>query len=574
MNTTKNIHLVQNVFDTLKPGLVHVTKVTAMGVGLAVGASLTLQVLYPRSWTLPQTTIGGRKFGLTSQKSIEHEIGQLNDRMLAIRSGEALMNYKAHELGITFNGGQDAKTATQYSWAERLVPFSFFTEHRSVPSFSYNLDEKKAEEFAAGLAKYNKAPANAVVKLEGTNVSMERAQTGYSYEPHKVKEEMRQLKLSHSLATQIDPEVAEPDITDAVAEQAAAILKERLSKPLTISVAGKSVKFDEPTIATWTQLVPDATNKKLTITYDRAKVKAVLAPFEKQVYVPAVPKGVSMVDGVTVASTAGADGRALALEPTVDSVLGALNGNSATAEAKTQAILAPARVNRGYTRSSKGIQALLEYWSQSSGGQWGVVVRDFNGTIGASVNPNRQFTSASIYKIYVAYVVYAKADAGQISLNSPTSNGNTVNGCLEVAIVRSDNPCAEVLGDMIGWHANDGFLRSHGFGSTTLNSGGLKTTAQDSATFMLSLQNGTLLSAGSQGALLDKLRHNVYRSGIPAGSSGIPVADKIGSLDTYQHDVGIVYHPKGAYVLSVMSFGSSMSKIRELAAQVRAVMDQ
>lgn len=573
-NYNRNLHLAHIVFDDLKPGLLHIARVGALGIGLAVGASIFFQVLYPRTMTLPQTTIGGRNFGLTSRGAIQDEIAKLNGRKLIVSSGEELMTASPYEVGIMLDGRKEAEQVTSYSWRERLTPFSFFTEQRTLGSFGHQVDESKAREFAQNLAKYNKAPINAVVKLEGTNVSVERGQTGYTYDEHAITEEIKQLKVNKNMVAAIDPQVAEPEISDPVAEEAAKILKERLSSPLKVGAAGKSVTFDQATLATWAQLTPDPTNKKLHVTYDRAKIKAALKSLEDQLYIPATPKGVTMVDNVTVGSTAGADGRAMAMEPTADAVLAALTENKPSAEAKTQAILAPARVNRGYTRSSKGMQALLDYWSQSAGGQWGVVMRDFNGTINAAVNQNRQFTSASVYKLYVAYVIHTKADSGQISLNSPTSTGRSVDSCLEVMIVRSDNPCGEALGNMIGWSNSNGQIHAAGMPSTSIAWGGQLTTAQDSATYLIKLQNGTLLAGAGRSAIIDRMARSIYRQAIPAGTTGISVANKIGALPPYNHDVGIVYHPKGAYVLTVFTYGSSHSKIRELAAQIRMVMDQ
>jgi hypothetical protein len=67
--------------------------------------------------------------------------------------------------------------------------------------------------------------------------------------------------------------------------------------------------------------------------------------------------------------------------------------------------------------------------------------------------------------------------------------------------------------------------------------------------------------------------HNIYRYAIPAGSTGHS-ANKLGAAGAYNHDVAIVYHPKGAYVLSVFSYGSNHAQIRELARQISAVMSQ
>lgn len=91
---------------------------------------------------------------------------------------------------------------------------------------------------------------------------------------------------------------------------------------------------------------------------------------------------------------------------------------------------------------------------------------------------------------------------------------------------------------------------------------------------MIMLQNGGLLSAGNRQALLSKLGRQVWRYGIPAGSPGMHVANKLGTVGSYNHDVGIVYHPKGAYVLSVFTSGSNHARIRELARQVAVIMSQ
>jgi len=237
-------------------------------------------------------------------------------------------------------------------------------------------------------------------------------------------------------------------------------------------------------------------------------------------------------------------------------------------------VIAASRVVRNYTRSSNGLQALINYWAQSDGGQWGITMRDFSGTIAASYNGNRQFTSASVYKIYVAYVVYTKVDNGEFGMETPTSNGNSVSGCLELMIVRSDNSCGAALGNKIGWGASNSIVHAKGFGSTSINQGNQLTTANDAANYLTALQNGGLVSVDNRQALLSKLGRQIWRYGIPAGSPGMHVANKLGTVGNYNHDIAIVYHPKGAYVLSVFTYGSSHARIRELARQVAAVMAQ
>lgn len=70
------------------------------------------------------------------------------------------------------------------------------------------------------------------------------------------------------------------------------------------------------------------------------------------------------------------------------------------------------------------------------------------------------------------------------------------------------------------------------------------------------------------------MKRQIYRSGIPAGSHGAAVADKVGFLDGYLHDAGIVYSPKATYALVIMSSGSSWSNISDLADAVYEFMNE
>jgi beta-lactamase class A len=270
----------------------------------------------------------------------------------------------------------------------------------------------------------------------------------------------------------------------------------------------------------------------------------------------------------------GAAGEGLNIDATADAVIAAATQNQPTVQGVIQAIEPVYRVARNYSRSSHGLQALLNYWDESEAGSWGIVLKDFNGSVQANISPDRQFTSASVYKIYVAYVVYSKADAGQIDMGSPTSNGNTVSGCMEIMIVRSDNACGNALGEMIGWGSSNGMLHAQGFTSASIAYGGQSTTANDAAKFLIALQNGYLLSPGNRSDLLSKMGRGIYRYAIPAGSVGMHSANKLGALGSFNHDVAIVYHPRGTYVLSVFSNGSSHARIRELARQIAQTMGQ
>jgi beta-lactamase class A len=541
---------------------------------MAVGISLVLQILYPHSWALPQTSIGGKSFAFKSEQQIASSIATLQSQKMQISSGSQVLKYTPTEIGVILAGKQDARQAVNYGWRERLVPFSFFFERRNIPYFSFTVDEAKVSKFAATLQKFNKQPVNAVVRLEGANVVIDKHQDGYIYDAAGLAQHIKHLELTSNMKATLQPTVVPPSITDQAASEAAGVLQQRLQQPITVKAQGKSVVADKTLLASWIVVTPDAQNKKLQVTYDKEKVKQWLADLANQVYRPGAPRAVTMVDGVVVSESNASDGIALNVAATADAFVAAAGAKQTSVEGVTVPVTVASQVARNYTRSSKGLQALLDYWDANNGGTWGIVLKTTDGSISANLNPNRQFISASVYKIYVAYVVYTKTDNGELSMSAQTGNGYTVAGCLDLMIVRSDNACANELGNMIGWDANDGMLHAKGFGLTTIAQGGKLTTAQDAANYLLQLQGGTLLSNGNKDDLLYKMGHNIYRYAIPAGSPGMHSANKLGAAGAYNHDVAIVYHPKGTYVLSVFSQGSNHASIRELARQVTNVMNQ
>jgi beta-lactamase class A len=547
--------------------------------GLAAAAltslfMLMVQLAYPSSRALPQTRIGGKSYGYQSKEQIVASIAALNEQKLTISSGPQTLVHTPAELGLALSGVAEAEQATNYSWRERLVPFSLLFEQRQVPRFSFTIDEVKAKQFAATLTQYNKAPVDAVVNLEGAKVVVVQQQDGYAYEPEHMLAALKQLKLTANMHTALQPKTVQPGVTDQMAVEAATSLQQRLQKPITVKAGGKSVTADPALLASWVVVTPDAQHKKLHLNYDKEKIKQWLAQFAPQIYVAGTPRTTILLDDEVTGGANPADGQALDVEATAAAVMTAASANQPAVEGKVVPVIQSAQVIRNYTRSSKGLQALLNYWNESNAGTWGIVLKDFGNNVSASINPDRQFVSASVYKLYIAYVVYTKVDSGEIGMDSFTSSGNTVSGCLDLMIVRSDNDCGWALGDMIGWESSDGLLHAKGFTSTSLAYGGRVTTAQDAASYLMQLENGALLSPANRVALLHKMHNNIYRYAIPAGSPGMAVANKLGVRGAYSNDVAIVYHPKGTYVLSVFSYGSSHADIRELARQIAVVMNQ
>ena len=81
------------------------------------------------------------------------------------------------------------------------------------------------------------------------------------------------------------------------------------------------------------------------------------------------------------------------------------------------------------------------------------------------------FVSASIYKLFVAYNVYKKIDAGAITYDQTLGESvdyQTVESCLNRMITISDNDCGVALGSLVGWSKIDALSQEEGYTQPTL----------------------------------------------------------------------------------------------------------
>lgn len=222
-------------------------------------------------------------------------------------------------------------------------------------------------------------------------------------------------------------------------------------------------------------------------------------------------------------------------------------------------------LNRQRTqKESAELQAQVDAFAQEYPGQVSVVVTDLNDQATAATDADNVTVSASLYKMFVAWGVYRRIDAGSLTIQSQTSTGLTVGGCLYAMITVSDNDCGFALGSMVGWAYLDASLAGLGLTNTRTNNydsaynllGDKTTTARDVALFMAKLYQGSLLSAKSTDAFLTLLKEDKLNTGLPSGlPDSAVIAHKTGSLYDVVHDAGIIYSGNARYLLVVMTRG-------------------
>lgn len=188
-------------------------------------------------------------------------------------------------------------------------------------------------------------------------------------------------------------------------------------------------------------------------------------------------------------------------------------------------------------------------------------------------NADTQFTSASTYKIFVAYAMINDVETGRRTWSSAI-NGTTWNTCLSRMIINSDNACPEAYLASIGYSKFNEIVQSLGVSDkTAFQPYDMRTTAGDLALVLQKLYQGELMSEENKSKLLDLMSRQVYRQGIPTGMGGAGVVcDKVGFMDDLLHDAAIVHSDAGDYVLVIMTNGESWEYIAQVAAYVNGML--
>jgi len=223
------------------------------------------------------------------------------------------------------------------------------------------------------------------------------------------------------------------------------------------------------------------------------------------------------------------------------------------------------------------LQPIVDAWADKQSGTASIVVIDpaNNKTI-ASLNSDRAYFTASIYKLYVAYEGYQKVADGIYSLNDPYLTGYNRGRCLDAMIRDSYSPCGEKMWVELGKEKLTEKLKIYGLTSTSMV--GLRTSARDAAIILQRLHERKELTEEHTNLFLDSMKTQdpKYRRGLPTGFANSIVYNKVGWNEQIEwHDTTIVTLPNGrSYVVSVLTQNVGTRNIIELAKAIEAELNK
>ena len=228
-------------------------------------------------------------------------------------------------------------------------------------------------------------------------------------------------------------------------------------------------------------------------------------------------------------------------------------------------------------------EGLLEN-SKAYRGNVGIYLKDLNSGRSWEYNADKLFPSASLVKVPIMASVMEKVKDGAVTLDTQIKltrrdriggSGSlrwvrdgtslSVTEIIYKMITESDNTATRMLIDYFGMDYMSDNFRKLGLVHTNITPQGMSlssyrvvnenyTTAREMAGLMERIYDRELISRDASEFMMDVLKHNKSRSRLRKGLPlGWEIGHKTGLLRMACHDVGIVFSPRGDYVIAVMT---------------------
>ncbi len=545
-----------------------------LGAAVLLVLQLLWQFLYPYEKALPGAMLYDKNVGGVAREELAKQVTQ-QFQAATIELATSTTSYKTSlaSLGATIDANDAASQLAYYPFWQRLLPLSLYWAKPDIGEFNLTFSDSQLNEAAETAAKkLSSQPTNAGLAIEKGELVVTMAKNGEDVTANAVKTALKENSFGPSTKTvKVGSTSTEPDIADtsiaSVRKKAEAILARSYTLRLP---SGKEIKPSKDDVASWLKI--STKNDEITVSADTKAVNSYISDINKTVATVGKTTYIKTVDGIEVSRTKGTNGTAINAADLATKIVNAINSSeSVVMDVLLKPVPPPQSVSRSYTSSQRGLQAYAAYLANEEDIKISILQLSGSGwyATGAAYD---SVVSASTYKLYVAVWVANQIKTGKMKLSDKINN-TTVEDCLQRMIVVSDNACAEAWVEKAGGTKLNNFLYSKGISTATtfISNDAAHTTASDLQKVLLGIWDGSMVSGSLQSTLLGYMNRQVYRSGIPAGSTG-KVYDKVGFLWDYLNDAAIVVHPKGTYSLVIMTKGSSWGHIADITRQVEKIM--
>lgn len=549
-------------------------RIAIWAVFLLYALIVAVQMLYPVDRALPLASFFGKNVAWQTDEQLAKNFNDTSQSVrLTLVAGDKRLTTTLGVAGAEPRTDAAIHQVTEYPFWQRFVPFSLFWQSAQIDYLGVDYNDRVLSAFAATQAKQLSAkPVNARLSIKDGELQAVSDKPGTKVIPETLETAIKKTLVQpgnntvNVPVTQLSAETTEKDFASVKTAAETA-----LERPVNIIVDNETFSPSQKKIASW--LVIGIKKDKPLLTFDAKRFGTYLDTIDKKAGRSAGMTHVTITDGRETKRKVGQTGKAIDRSPLTVQVKAWLLGGETTLPLTAQLHdIAPKIIyNNKYTTTEAGLRAYVKDISKQIDVH--IAIRQVGGEKWtASARANDSIPSASTYKVYVAKWLFGEMDAGRTSWNSSVL-GTTVSDCFDQMTIASTNACAQEWLRQVGRTNMNNYVWKLGFshGTTFTHPEATHTTANDLLRFMTMLNDGSIISGAHRDRLLHSLSVHPYRSGIPAGSNG-KVYDKVGFLWDYVHDAAIIKHPRGTYIMVVMTKGQSYAKIAEITRQVERIM--
>lgn len=244
------------------------------------------------------------------------------------------------------------------------------------------------------------------------------------------------------------------------------------------------------------------------------------------------------------------------------------------------------------TLFSTGLRDTVDSSLEGTTGTYAVYVKNLKTGEQYAVRENEKFLSASLYKLWTMGAVYTQIEEGKLakddvisasieSLNEQFDIGTeeaeltegtirkTVDEATEQMITISHNYSAILLTSKIKLSTVRDFLSTYGFSGSKVGGNLPETTAADIGKYYELLYKKEIVNEIYSDEMMARLKRQQLNDRIPKLLPDTTiVAHKTGELYGFKHDAGIVFAPKGDYIIVMLSDSKSPAAAAERMAQL------
>lgn len=216
-------------------------------------------------------------------------------------------------------------------------------------------------------------------------------------------------------------------------------------------------------------------------------------------------------------------------------------------------------------------------------GNVGLVIKDLKNGKVIIYNQDKLFPSASLVKIAIMVACFRAESEGKINFNdyfrlkskhkvrgsgilryAPCGKKFSLQELVELMITKSDNTATNILTEILGFDYLNSCFKQMGLRNTNFSRNvmdikkyyrGIEnyTTASDIAQILDKIYHRQLVSPEASEKMLTLLKKQEIRDRLPRYLPGyVEIAHKTGLFDNVCHDAGIIFHPQGDFLISLL----------------------